>query len=86
MMTVDGNSLVRAMGKDWTLTGRTAIWTAVVERIDQRPLFGYGYDAFWSSASGPGEAVRNKRDRLSAHRIHTAGSLNSARPLALSAC
>jgi exopolysaccharide production protein ExoQ len=39
--------LMRAIGKDPTLTGRTGIYLAVLESIFKRPLIGYGYGAFW---------------------------------------
>jgi exopolysaccharide production protein ExoQ len=34
-------------GKDMTLTGRTPLWALVVNKIAERPILGYGYDAFW---------------------------------------
>ncbi len=40
-----------------TLTGRTQIWSAVWEMIRKRPLFGYGYDAFWRGMNGPSAQV-----------------------------
>jgi exopolysaccharide production protein ExoQ len=41
------------LGRDATLSGRTAIWTQVAHFIRQRPLFGHGYDAFWRGMTGP---------------------------------
>jgi O-antigen ligase len=41
------------VGRDLTLSGRTAIWRQVVHSIAQRPLLGYGYDAFWRGMQGP---------------------------------
>ncbi|HEX4310018.1 MAG TPA: O-antigen ligase [Acidobacteriaceae bacterium] len=41
------------IGRDLTLTGRTAIWAQVMHFVQQRPLLGYGYDAFWRGAEGP---------------------------------
>jgi exopolysaccharide production protein ExoQ len=38
--------------KDGTITGRTAIWQAVLEAIMKRPLLGYGFAAFWLSLRG----------------------------------
>lgn len=46
------------LGRDMTLTGRTDIWITLVDYIQQRPLFGYGYGVFWSADSGPGNWVR----------------------------
>ncbi len=37
------------LGKDATLTGRTAIWAAAMLEIEKRPLLGYGYQAVWST-------------------------------------
>jgi exopolysaccharide production protein ExoQ len=41
------------LGRDATLSGRTAIWAQVVHFIRQRPLIGFGYDAFWRGMIGP---------------------------------
>ena len=43
----DMETLLGALGKDATLTGRTDIWDIAIEMINQRPLLGYGYNAFW---------------------------------------
>ena len=42
------DSLLAMLGKDPTLTGRTDIWGYVILDIYQRPLLGWGYQAFWS--------------------------------------
>lgn len=39
----------RTTGKDMTFTGRTEIWEMVEEKIRERPLLGFGYDAFWAT-------------------------------------
>ena len=44
--------LFSLLGKDATLTGRTGIWSAVLESIAKRPLLGYGYQAFWLGLEG----------------------------------
>ena len=44
--------LFTLLGKDVTLTGRTGIWSAVLDSIAKRPLFGYGYQAFWLGLEG----------------------------------
>ncbi|MEO1188677.1 MAG: O-antigen ligase, partial [Pseudomonadota bacterium] len=46
------------LGRDATLTGRTDIWVALAENIEQRPWFGYGYGAFWAPESLPGNWLR----------------------------
>lgn len=45
--------IARLLGRDPSLTGRTAIWAQVLRFIAQRPLAGYGYDAFWRGMQGP---------------------------------
>jgi exopolysaccharide production protein ExoQ len=39
-------------GKDLTLTGRTDIWPAVISKIRERPLLGYGFSGFWYGLGG----------------------------------
>ncbi len=41
------------LGRDLTLSGRTAVWAHVAQFIARRPLAGYGYDAFWRGLTGP---------------------------------
>jgi len=41
-----GGSLVEAMGRDSTLTGRTDLWKLLVG-MGQNPLFGTGFESFW---------------------------------------
>jgi exopolysaccharide production protein ExoQ len=44
--------LVALMGRDATLTGRTAIWQQVWEAILRHPWLGYGFSAFWQGLKG----------------------------------
>ena len=44
--------LLKALGRDPTLTGRTEIWGTLLRSVAKRPLLGYGYYAFWSGLSG----------------------------------
>jgi exopolysaccharide production protein ExoQ len=44
--------LFTLLGKDVTLTGRTEIWSAVLDSILKRPFLGYGYQAFWLGLQG----------------------------------
>ena len=46
------------LGRDATLTGRTDIWTALMDAIAARPWLGYGYGAFWGVDSQPAYMVR----------------------------
>ena len=45
--------LMHLVDREPTLSGRTAIWTQVLDTIAHRPLFGYGYAAFWRGMQGP---------------------------------
>ena len=45
---VESNVVLELLGKNSTLTGRTAIWGFVLRSISNRPLFGYGYESFWN--------------------------------------
>ncbi len=46
------------LGRDASLTGRTDIWLTLMGYIEERPLLGYGYGAFWAVDSDPGNWVR----------------------------
>jgi len=50
---LEASRVAALFGRDPTLSGRTAIWAQVVQSIAQRPLLGYGYDAFWRGMQGP---------------------------------
>lgn len=39
---------VQMLGRDTTLTGRTQLWGILLPVIANRPILGYGYDAFWA--------------------------------------
>lgn len=45
------------LGKDVTLTGRVELWILSCVMALQRPLLGYGYDAFWRGGEGPSSAI-----------------------------
>lgn len=50
--------LLDALGKDATLTGRVPLWHLEDAYIALRPIYGYGYEAFWSDTSAAGWQVR----------------------------
>jgi exopolysaccharide production protein ExoQ len=45
-------ALLRFLGKDMTLTGRTTIWSVLLPSFAKRPWLGYGYSAFWEGTKG----------------------------------
>jgi len=51
--------LVEFLGRDMTFTGRTPLWSTLIDLGLQRPLFGYGYGGFWIP-----ERIELIRDRV----------------------
>ena len=52
LAVLDFGGLATLLGRDPTLTGRTAIWSQVWLSILHRPALGYGFSAFWHGAQG----------------------------------
>lgn len=52
------DEMTAMLGKDASLTGRVPIWREVFHFIKKEPVRGYGYAAFWSPISPPGQLVR----------------------------
>jgi len=44
--------IAELLGRDSTLSGRTAIWEQVWVAILKHPILGYGYAAFWQGMKG----------------------------------
>lgn len=40
-------TILTGLGRDATFTGRTEIWPVVINKIQERPWLGYGYETFW---------------------------------------
>jgi exopolysaccharide production protein ExoQ len=51
LLAADPGWIFDLLGKDQTLTGRTDLWPFVIDRIAERPMFGWGYLAFWSPSN-----------------------------------
>ena len=60
LWTFESAEILKALGKDPTLTGRTEIWTALFRMIDERPWTGSGYNAFWGPDSEPAAWIRHQ--------------------------
>jgi O-antigen ligase len=52
------NEMTLIMGKDPHMTGRSDLWSNALLAIADRPLLGYGYQAFWGVNSEPARVVR----------------------------
>ena len=46
-----------ALGRDITLSGRTELWSLVWDKIQERPLLGYGYSGFWLGLEGESASI-----------------------------
>ena len=57
VLLTNADTLLVAFGKDPTLTGRTIVWSAVLDMIRERPWLGYGFGAFWRGEEGPSALV-----------------------------
>lgn len=57
LQDIVGSSMLAALGKDVTFTGRTVIWDgAIREVLSVNPLLGCGYDSFWNGSAMVGSA------------------------------
>jgi O-antigen ligase len=52
------NVVFELLNRNQDLTGRTEIWSMVIDAILKHPWLGYGYHAFWRGADGPSVDVR----------------------------
>lgn len=53
IVSVSTEAILKALGKDTTLTGRGDMWPYIFEMIAQKPFLGYGYGAFWYGPDTP---------------------------------
>jgi O-antigen ligase len=51
------DNIQKYLGRDLTLTGRTEIWAATIQKIQERPWLGYGYQGFWHGQEGPSSDI-----------------------------
>ncbi len=72
----DSNTFFKLLGKDATFSGRDRLWAGVIDAIQQRPLLGYGYLAFWNQQDGSMILV-NERTTFRTSHSHD-GFLNMA--------
>jgi exopolysaccharide production protein ExoQ len=64
------DSILNALGRDETLTGRLIIWSLVWPIVQQRFLLGYGYGGFWLGLDGPSEDVWKVFGEQSVYHAH----------------
>ena len=51
-------SALDVIGRDYTLSGRVELWGLLWDRVQERFWLGYGYGAFWASATDTPEMIR----------------------------
>lgn len=56
-LSLNLTQVLAAVGRNQTLTGRTALWFAIWPKVMQRPILGWGYEAFWIGYQGPSGEV-----------------------------
>ncbi|WCT71901.1 O-antigen ligase family protein [Sphingomonas naphthae] len=54
------DAVMKGLGKDSTLTGRTYLWDRATKLIDDRPLLGRGFAAFWRHGNLDAEGLWRK--------------------------
>jgi exopolysaccharide production protein ExoQ len=59
-LSLNLSSVTTMIGKDPTMTGRTGLWKMSLEAIQDQPLLGYGYSAFWNKKSPPARLIREE--------------------------
>jgi O-antigen ligase len=47
MLVGNWENIAQFLGKDPSLSGRTDLWEVSLEKVFERPWFGYGYQSFW---------------------------------------
>lgn len=57
LLASNAEAILGVFGRDLTLTGRTDLWVAVLDKISERPWLGYGYGGFWRSWEGESAQV-----------------------------
>jgi len=45
-------TILESIGRDPSLTGRVELWALVLQSIQERPILGFGYEAFWRGYEG----------------------------------
>jgi O-antigen ligase len=58
LVAVFRSQIIQLLGREENLTGRDEIWGYVIEQIRDRPLFGYGYRAYFTAPQNVDEVER----------------------------
>jgi exopolysaccharide production protein ExoQ len=58
IVALSPDSVLELLGKDPTLTGRLDLWPYVLNAVQQRPILGWGYSAFWLLTNPAAEEIK----------------------------
>lgn len=53
----NAETILGVLGRDFTLSGRTDLWAAILDKIWERPWLGYGYRGFWRGFDGESASI-----------------------------
>jgi exopolysaccharide production protein ExoQ len=60
LMGISAADTLGILGRSSDLTGRTELWSAVIESILEKPLLGFGFSGYWKGASSGSENVQSQ--------------------------
>lgn len=60
-------TIAQSLGKQPTLTGRTQVWSELLQELGRRPLHGFGFEAYWTGFGGPSTGVLKRLGWVPAH-------------------
>jgi exopolysaccharide production protein ExoQ len=66
----DTTQVLNSLGKDVTLTGRTWLWEWAKMAIEERPILGFGYEAFWQPGNWGAEEIWSHDQHLDKTGYH----------------
>lgn len=78
-------SILSALGRDLTLTGRTGAWVAILEKVKEQFWFGYGYSSFWPNVANDQIVLWSGNSRIKFTHAHN-GFLDLALDLGFLGC
>jgi exopolysaccharide production protein ExoQ len=60
LMGISPADVMEVLGRSSDLTGRTELWRAVFESIQEKPLLGFGFSGYWKGACASSDNVQGQ--------------------------
>ena len=57
---IGSGDILGILGRSSDMTGRTELWSAVVDAVAEKPILGFGFSGFWKGASAGSETVQGQ--------------------------